>query len=222
MQLRGVKLGQYHSSRDWSLIMSKSVISSPKVKTIKVSVDGRDGDHDLTEALTGFVNYENRTASFSFLLTEGTRQDRDDLLVEILAEVHGNRLNVVHDDDPTRYLVGRCVVTNYENKATYGQVDIEVDCEPWRYAIDETIVTFELNSSETQTVRKQLTNNGKKPLVPDITVTGNIVLKFDNNSVSMSDGSYKITELILTRGVKDIELVGTNGTITFTYREAVI
>ena len=76
MQLRGVQFGDHHTANDWSLILHEKIVSPPKPKTNYVSVPGRDGDLDLTEALSDVVNYQDRTASYTFLLTDGSHADR--------------------------------------------------------------------------------------------------------------------------------------------------
>ena len=68
MKLRGLQFGDYHTADDWNLILHEKIVAPPVPKTNYVSVSGRDGDLDLTEALSDVVNYQDRKASFTFLL----------------------------------------------------------------------------------------------------------------------------------------------------------
>ena len=168
MVLRGVKFGDYHTANNWGLILNSKTISPPRPKTTYVSIQGRDGDLDQSEALTGEIKYENRTLKFTFLLTEGTYLDRENLISEILTVVHGKKLNIILDDDPSVYFVGRCIVTDRNNNKAYGSIAIEVNCDPFRLKLEEVEETIALTSVETSVA---LSNNGNKTVSPIFTVT---------------------------------------------------
>ena len=53
----GVTIGDKHTFKDWGLICTKIEISDPERKTYYVSIPGRDGDLDLSEALSGEIQY---------------------------------------------------------------------------------------------------------------------------------------------------------------------
>lgn len=215
--MRGVRFGEFHTGDDWDLILNAKSLIPPTPKTNYIQVEGRDGDLDFSEALTGEVKYNNRTASFSFLLTEGSYSDREALIAEILSEIHGKKLEIAIDDDPDRYLLGRCYITQRTNTKAYGTITVECNCDPWFYNATETIRSFTI-SSQTNIV---LVNNGFKTLSPDITVTGSITLTFGTTSVSLTSGTYKLTDLKLKAGNNLLSATG-SGTITFTYREGVL
>ena len=46
--MRGVKFGENHTAEDWGLILNAKTINPPTPKYIKVAVDGRDGDLNLS------------------------------------------------------------------------------------------------------------------------------------------------------------------------------
>ena len=85
--------------------------------------------------------------------------------------------------------------------------------------LEETVVTA------TATGTKQLVtlyNEGKRAVVPTITVTGGeVLLEYGNASQAMSAGPYKWPNLLLTPGSLSLRCSGT-GTVAFTYREAVL
>lgn len=217
--LRGVKFGDYHTAMDWGLILNNVSLNPPEPKTVYVSVDGRDGDLDLSEALTGEIKYGNRVASFTFLLTEGSYLDRENLITEIMRIVHGKKLQIILDDDTGYYLYGRCSVKSVNNDKSYGSVVVECNCEPWRYAILETIrvVTVDVGlKSEIACM-----NNGAKTVIPEITITGGITITFGESTATLADGTYKLTNLLLKPGATVITVEG-SGTMTMKYREAIL
>lgn len=215
--MRGVYFGEFHTAEDWDLILNAKSLTPPVPKTTYISVEGRDGDLDLSETLPGEIRYKNRDASFTFLLTEGSYSERETLLDQIASVVHGKRLNIIDPDKPDYYLNGRCTLKTRLNNKAYGSITIEAHCDPWFYAITETRRSFTI-SSETSIA---LTNNGGKTLTPEVVVTGSINLAFNNTSVSLSAGTYKLTGLKLKTGNTVITASG-SGTVTFVYREGVL
>lgn len=220
LHLRGIQFGDYHTADDWGLILNQKVISPPKPKTNYVSVPGRDGDLDLTEALSGLVNYEDRTAEYTFLLTDGTHEDRDNLITEIVGVLHGQRLQIIDTDDyPDYYMDGRLTITSVMNNNAYGVITIEATCKPWRYAIAQKTRTVTVTQQD-GTVTVLLTNNGYKVVSPSITVTGNITLTYGTTSTVLSAGTYLLPGLLLNHGVNSVSVAGT-GSIQFAFTEAI-
>ena len=62
----GVLIDNFHSYKDFKLILTKKTISSPELQEEYVDVPGRDGPIDLSEVLTGTVKFKERTISLSF------------------------------------------------------------------------------------------------------------------------------------------------------------
>ena len=216
--MRGIKFGEYHTADDWGLILNAKVINTPAPKYVKVSVDGRDGDLNLSRTLTGDMKYSNREASFTFLVTDGSQEERAELINEIVNIIHGNELQIIEPDDPDHFLIGECSVNSIQNSKSYGSFIVSADCEPYRYGIEEIKRTITASATESNLV---LTNNGRKTLIPTVTVTGTVNLTIGTTKVSLGSGTYKLTSLILRPGSNVVGVSG-SGAITFTYREGVI
>ena len=220
MQLRGVQFGDYHTAEDWNLILHEKIVSPPVPKTNYVSVPGRDGDLDLTEALSGVVNYQDRKASYTFLLTDGTHADRVELISQIIGVLHGQRVQIVDTDDyPDYYMVGRLSVTDVSNSNAYGILKIEAVCQPWRYAINQKTKAVTVTASD-GTVSVTMTNSGYKTVAPTLTVTGSITLTYGSTSTTLSAGTYILAGLRFTPGVNTVTVAGT-GSISISYQEAI-
>ena len=216
--MRGVIFGDYHTYEDWKLILNAKNISPPSPKIVKVQVDGRDGDINLSRTLTGEMKYSNREASFTFLVTEGSQEEREELINSIVNLLHGNELKIIEPDDLDHYLIGEIVVTKTTNDKAYGTIEISADLEPYRYSISE--VNRTITASETK-VDVVLNNTGRKTVTPTLTVDGSINLEFGSSSASLETGTYKLSNLNLRSGATVVTISGT-GFVVFTYREAVI
>ena len=216
--MRGVNFGDYHTADDWNLILNEKTINPPTPKIVKVAVDGRDGDLNLSRALSGDMKFNNRDASFTFLVTEGTHKEREDLIKEIINLIHGNELQIIEPDDEEHYLLGECTVSDVTNNKAYGSFKVTANCEPYKYFIDEINRTLTASATAIDVV---LHNTGRKTVTPTITVDGAVNLAFGSSKVSLATGTYKLAELALHSGPTTVTISG-SGTITFTYREAVL
>lgn len=213
-------LDKFNTWYDWRLILTGKEITPPEPKTNRVDIDGMSGTLDLSESLTGEVAYKDRTISATFWTDEGTRKDRERLLSEISIALHGKKIKVVEPDDPDHYFYGRVVIKSRKNILPYAEFTIEITCDPWRYAIEETVRRIYLNSP---TPRNLVINyNGVKTVCPEITTTGLIWVVIDGvtSKLTASD-SYKIANLKLKHGVNTITAFGM-GYFSLTYREATL
>ena len=213
--MRFFMFDQYNTWSDWRLTLTGKDVTDPEPKTNYVSLDGRDGDIDLTEALTGEVTYQARTVTASFWCSEGTPQERVALLNRIIATLHGKQVKVVEPDDPDHYFLGRVKIKGKKQDAVHIEFTTEARCDPWRYAINETERKVQV-TGQTDVV---LHNNGVKSLCPVLTVQGAVNLTLNGTTVELTTGSYKVAALRLMQGINVVSLSG-EGSITFTYREA--
>lgn len=216
--MRGVYFGDYHTVTDWELILSAKTINPPTPKRVKVNIDGRDGTLDLSRALTGEMKYENREASFTFLATEGSYEERNELIKTITRAIHGKELQIIEPDNEGYYLVGECSVDNVVNNKAYGSITIKADCEPYYLAINEVKRILAPSDKPYEVI---LSNAGDKILTPTLTVDGTINLEFGTSKVSLSSGTYTLTGLRLQPGNTVISMTG-SGFTTVSYREAVL
>lgn len=216
--MRGVYFGDYHTNNDWGLILNSKKLDPPTPKIVKVAVDGRDGDLDLSEALTGEIRYENRSANFTFLVTEGSQADREYMINSIVNAIHGKTHKIILPDDLEHYLLGRCSVSEVYNDRGYGSFSVFADCEPYRYSIYETKRIIELTDIA---VDVALVNTGRKTVTPTLVVTDTVNITFGSTSLEISAGTYQLPALKLTSGVNTISVYG-SGTLSLSYREAVL
>lgn len=216
--MRGVQFGDYHTADDWNLILNSKKINPPNPKYVKVTVDGRDGELNLSRALTDDIKYSNREANFTFLVTEGKESDRNELINEIVNLIHGKELQIIEPDDEDYYLLGECSISDIVNSKGYGSFKVKATCEPYRYSVTEINRVITASSTPVEVI---LSNTGRKTLTPTITVSGSVSLKFGSTSAVLDKGTYKLPSLLLKTGTTIVTVSG-SGTVTFSYREAII
>lgn len=210
-------LDKFNTWYNWRLVLTAKDVTPPEPKTNYVDIDGMSGTLDLSESLTGEITYKDRTVSASFWTSEGSYKDREKLLRDIVSALHGKKIKIIEPDDPDHYFYGRVNIKSRKNILPYAEFSIECTCEPWRYALNDSVRRVEVNSrSVTEVI---IHNNGVKSLCPEITVTGSVDITYNGVKTTLTTGSYKISDIRLRQGVNIIGVSG-NGSVTFTYKEA--
>lgn len=211
--MKGVKFGTFHTYDDFGLVLSEKEIKSPTPKIKQIEVEGSDGVLDMTEAFGG-VKYNNRSLSFTFTYPYiSTEEDFFELFTTVQNAIHGQKMNVVLDDDSEHYYFGRVSVNEWKSEKKMGKIVIEVDAEPYKMMVEETVVTRSVSGSLTI-----ILTNGRKHVVPTITASAAMTYAFGTYSKSVSAGTFRIPELELVEGNNEITVTGT-GTVTFRYRK---
>ncbi len=130
--MRGVIFGKKHSYREWGLVLKeRPYISPPEPKLKVIEVPGSDVVIDLTESLTGKVQYGQRKGKFEFFVVGG-RPEWSAVYSALLNEVHGKRLQIILDDDPNYYWIGRVVVNEWESDKRTATIVLSALLEPYK------------------------------------------------------------------------------------------
>ena len=221
MEKRKIVFGTYDTAAaGWTLTGWQ--LSAPVQKTKYLDKLGGDGSWDLSTALTGgIMRYADRQLTASFECSEGDRMTREATIRQMVNALDGARLRIEPPDGPYHYLVGRVSVQREYNDMAHAAVTVSAVCEPWKYSDAETTTTLTATTAE-QTV--SLVNNGRRAVVPLLTVTGSgasVRLSYGTASVSLAAGEHKWPDLLLTPGAHAVKYSG-SGTLTITYREAVL
>lgn len=210
--MKGIRFGNYHSWNDFSLILSQKTIGTPSPKTETIDIPGGDGVLDLTDFF-GEVKYNNRNLSFDFS-TMVPQEQFMDLFSRVQNALHGQKMQIILDDDSEWYYTGRITVSEWKAEKNIGQLTIDCDCEPFKTRHGDTVIFQAVEGTEATVILP----NGIKPVVPIIDITGNINLTFGTNFWALSEGRYELPAVKLVNGENTILVEGT-GTATFTYRE---
>lgn len=232
--MNGVTFGDKHSYRDWGLILkSRPVISPPSPKTLYIDIPGSDGVLDLTESLTGGVKFENRTITCEFNVID-SRKRWSNIYSEILDYLHGRRMEIILDEDPTYYYVGRFQVNEWKSDKVTSLITIEGNVEPYKLEVCGSLDDWEWDSFnfETGIIRqwKDLTVEDsltitvvgtRKPVVPSLIVQSNdgsgMTVTFDGRTYNLSDGVNRVVNINIIQETQALVFTG-NGTVSIDYR----
>lgn len=221
MEKRKIVFGTYDTAAaGWTLTGWK--LAAPVQKTKYLDKVGGDGSYDLSTALTeGIMRYDDRQLTASFECSEGDRLAREATIRQMVNQLDGMRLQIQLPDDQHYYLVGRLSVQRKYNDMAHAAVTVSAVCDPWKYADLETVRALTATTAEQTAI---LVNNGRRAVVPLLTVTGSsasVRLSYGTSSVSLSAGEHKWPDLLLTPGAHELKYSG-SGALQITYREAVL
>lgn len=213
--MEGITFGEVHSYRDLKLLLAKKEMGSPAVKTNEVDIPGADGKLDMTDFF-GEPKYDNVTHKFDFI----TQEEREKFPLQfavIKNAIHGKKVRIVLDDDPTFFYLGRCHVSSFTNEKGAGAVGVDCDCEPYKYKMQPTTVQVTLDGTQTVSL-----TNARKRAVPEVRIEteGSIRIEYQVSNIwELGSGIFTLPELELTEGENPVTLTGT-GEITFKWQEA--
>lgn len=205
-----VNFGDKNSFNDFGLILMPKTRPFPTPKTNYVSIEGGDGDLDLTTSLTGDVKYENISYTLEFYLKD-KRKDWEETLLELSTYLHGKKIPLSFSEDPDWYYVGRYTLNPITSDKNVGLLVINCVLEPYRLKKTETVKTI------TGTGTLKLTN-ARKWVMPTITSTSSMQFTFEGKTFNVN-GTLQSPDIILKEGENTIEVTSGTGTLTVTYRE---
>lgn len=219
---RQLILNGYKTAEDglWTLASCK-ITKASQVQNF-VSVPGRFAPLDLSTTLTDGEPYYGSAGLDAVLeSSEGTRDERQARIAELVNFLDGHQAQIIHPDHPDSYLVGRVQVTPEYNDLVHARVAVSVVLEPWLYNAEETVVTASGQSVP-------LLNRGRLGVMPECKVTGTVTVQQDTNMATLAAGTHIVPWLYLpaTGGPMSptaltVKVSG-SGSVTFTYREAVL
>lgn len=200
---------------EWNIVLTKPEIPLPEPKTSTVDIKGANGLLDLSEALTGDILYNNRTIKLNFEMMDDT--DFYDLISDISNYLHGRVVTVRLTKDEDYYYIGRASINNWECVKRKGIIVITVNCEPFKYAVQETIRTVNV-IHETKTITLP---NSRKRVCPNIEATGTVKLILGDAEYDLVEGQQQLINFMLVEGDNIVKISG-NGTVRITYRQGAL
>lgn len=128
----GAIINDKHTFRDWGLYLQKKPEAPPpEPKTKLISVPGSSVVIDLTEKLTGRIEYKTRTVRLD-LVSAMRRDQYIHRYEQIVNEIHGRRVTLYIDEEPDMYYVGRAKVGALAMDKSIASFTIEIEAEPYR------------------------------------------------------------------------------------------
>lgn len=196
------------------IVLEDFSIGMPEPKFIKVSVPGRDGDLDMSEALTGYTQYHNREIQLRFGIT-GSEAECEIKKQVLVSAVSGKQV-YVRFSHLEGYFVGRCKVETITRAHRHHTVQLTIDCQPYRLVESETSLYYSLYASP----REITFINSGMPVAPTIRTTGNAIVVYKGNRYNLEAGTHRLG-FVIDSGENRLTISGT-GSLTLLYRKGVL
>lgn len=169
-------------------LLTKSVnISTPKAKTSKISIEGRDGQIDTSEAVAGRICYDNRLLTFRF---RAVGDGAGEAINTFINTVHGKKIQVQMDDQSDSYYKGRCAVNIDDDKGYYIDITCEVDAEPYAWSAEESEQTLTAGDNT-------VTVNGTAPVTPTFHATEATTVTYDGMIFNLTAGEHTLGSIVI-------------------------
>lgn len=136
---------------DWHLIpTSRPSFVFPEAKTNYVDVPGSNNSIDLSESLTNYPSYKDRSGSFEFLVMndqldtnagerigyDGESSTQWSGVASLIANyIHGQKMYLEFESEPGWYYIGRFQVDSWSTGENYSTITIKYVVDPFKYSI---------------------------------------------------------------------------------------
>lgn len=107
-----------------------SIHLQQKVKTL--DIPGGDGVIDLSQALTGYPVYQNRTGSIEFIVMNDFKPWHM-AYSDIMDYLHGQTMRAILEDDPEYFYEGRFTVNAWKSEKDWSRLVIDYDVGPYKW-----------------------------------------------------------------------------------------
>ncbi len=141
--IQSITFGDKNTWTDWKILPTeRPVFAPPKPKTTYIDIPGGNGSLDLTESLTGYPIFENRTGSFEFRVMNDYKTWFE-RYSEIMNYLHGRFMNAILEDEPNWFYRGRFSVDSWKSGDTWSVITIEYNVEPYKWSISSSVEPWE-------------------------------------------------------------------------------
>lgn len=151
----GATINGKHTLRDLGLVIANNdIVSSPAPKTNIIDIPGSSFRLDLTETLTGRVEYESRTLTFKFGIQK-PKEKWPGICKSVMLLFHGKKVKVILDAEPEYYYEGRARCTDFDRAGSIGTFTMTVDADAYKYETVDSLGNWEWDpfSFETGIIR---------------------------------------------------------------------
>lgn len=128
-----ITIGGKNTWDDWRLVpASRPVFNPPAQKVKTLEIPGGDGVIDLSQSLTGYPVYQNRTGSIEFIVMNDFKPWHM-AYSDIMDYLHGQKLRAVLEDDPEYFYEGRFTVNVWKSEKDWSRITIDYDVGPYKW-----------------------------------------------------------------------------------------
>lgn len=134
-----ITFGDKNTWDDWRLVpASRPLFNPPPQKTKVIDIPGMDSVIDLSQALTGYPIFGNRTGSLEFIVMNDFKAWQV-AYSDIMGYLHGQNMHAVLEDDPEYYYEGRFTVNSWKSEKDRSRITIDYDVSPYKRSAQSSI-----------------------------------------------------------------------------------
>lgn len=231
----GITIEGIHTS-EWGLKMTKMKIPLPNVREELIKIPGMSGVLDATDTLTGYPTYGQREGLEFYFKLYGDWTEFENQKSKIAALIHGKKVKVVIDSDPSHYYLARLSVDAGKSKDVNADFILTGSADPFKYEITSSDedwlwdsldfnegVIRELAGLEISVETEVTILAGDYSVSPTFKVTESINLAVTHNGYTypLAVGDTKIPSIRV--GDEDVTLTFTGqGKLSISYRGEVL
>lgn len=224
-----VKIGEKWLVKDFDFVFNDKTISAPEPKLTIIEVPGTSDVIDLTESITGDIEYQQRKITIK--LESGTGKDSYYGKYAKLANyLHGKNMKVIFNKDQGYYWNGRITIASAEPKVYGSTITIIATVDPYKYETQSSLepwlwdtFSFEdgiIRNYYNITVPGSLTIVGRRKRVcPKFICSGAMTVTYLGNTYKLVTGENIVPDIFLGEGSHVLTFGGT-GTVDVDYRGA--
>ena len=129
-----VTFGDKNTWDDWRLVPSSRPLFNPPAQKVKtLDIPGGDGVLDLSQALTGYPVYQNRTGSIEFIVMNDFKPWHM-AYSDIMDYLHGQTMRATLEDDPEYFYEGRFTVNAWKSEKDWSRIVIDYNVGPYKWS----------------------------------------------------------------------------------------
>lgn len=129
-----ITFGEKNTWDDWRLVPSSRPVFNPPAQKVKtLDIPGGDGVLDLSQALTGYPVYQNRTGSIEFIVMNDYKPWQI-AYSDIMDYLHGQTMRATLEDDPEYFYEGRFAVNTWKSEKNWSKIVINYDVGPYKWS----------------------------------------------------------------------------------------
>lgn len=231
---------KFHTLEDWELaIGNNDYIGTPELQKELISIRGRNGVLDISEALTGHQNYTSREISITL---GGIRSPEhwDYVISTLRNKINGRIIKLIFDNDPKFYWQGRCEISGFDRMRSLGTFELTIpNADPYKYTVqafnedwvwdpfsftEESVTTMKKTHTITSET-KIIIPKGYRPVVPVIEVysiaTYLTVRKNENGRIiNLKMGENEIPQIMVNGSEETTLIFNGSGEFAVNFRGA--
>ena len=222
-----IKIDDLYLDKDLGFVVVESYVSPPMPKYNKIEIPGTSDIIDLTESLSGDIEYEERDINITVANIEGldtyfTRSSK------LMNYIHGQKRKIIFDKDSGFYWVGRLETESNDSNLYGSTIEIKATVDPYKYERHNSLDPWpwdDLNFFDgiireyaSLPVPSSLTITGRrKKVMPIFHCSKAMQVKYLGNTYNLVQGQNSFWDIRLGYGEHTLQFLGT-GTVSVEYR----